>query len=285
MGPEMAELEGGPFAVNLSQAGDDTVPGKGDGDRAWPLGVLSERADGDPFDPRERYALSYDFVAATDSAARYGIDNNDPDYDRMVDSGWTHLLIGTATRAAAVDDCEVTGEFAYDELPTEIRFELGFTAAVSNLNCQNPELTGQPVSDAEESQRGVQAREGETVDVQLTLHTDHLFWNTLAHGAIPQLNHLAALAEQVDGQWVVTLEQLEGAPLIGPAQDAAGNDLGWMSCVDSSEYQLPSQPIFTFDTEGQEIHDVHEFVIANASTMGHLNQDGLCFVEGFEHEH
>jgi hypothetical protein len=57
-----------------------------------------------------------------------------------------------------------------------------------------------------------------------------------------------------------------------------------MSCVDGSEYQLPSQPIFTFDTEGQDIADVHEFVIANASTMGHLNQDGLCHVSGFAHE-
>ncbi len=284
-GSEIARLEGGPFAVNLAEGGVGTVAGKGSEDRAWPLGTITEQDDGKPFDPAERYAISYGFVAATEAATRLGILDDDDDYDRMVENGWTHLLIGTATRQRPTSECTTTGDFDYASLPEQVRLELGFAAVVTNTNCQNPELTGQPISDTEESQRGVQAKANETVDVQLTLHIDHLFWNTLAHGAVPQFNHFAALAKEVDGTWTVTLEDLEGAPLIAPAADTSGNDLGWMSCVDSSDYQLPTQPIFTFDTEGQPIEDVHEFVIANASTMGHLNQDGLCYVAGFAHEH
>lgn len=285
LGDEVAELAGGPFALDLATDGPGTVTGKSGDDRAYPLGVIAERDDGKSFDPATRYGFSFAFVPASDSAARLGIDETDADYARMVSEGLTHLLIGVATRRQPVSECSVTGEFAYSELPEVVRFELGLTLPVTNVNCQNPELTGQPISDAEESPRGVQAKAGESVDVQVTVHTDHLFWNTLAHGAVPQFNQLAARAREVDGEYVVTLDDLTGAPLVGPAEDAAGNPLGFMSCLAADEYTLPTQPIFTFDTEGQAIDDMRAFVLASASTMGHLNQDGLCYVEGSAHTH
>ncbi len=286
-GSVVAELKGGPFAIDLAATGAGSIAAKRSGERAWPLGTMTETREGDGFDAAKRYAFGYSFVEADSGDPELvGIEDDDADFAAMREAGYTHLLVGTATRRASIEDCETTSSYDFSQLPTTVDFRLGFSLSVESVNCQNPELTGEALV-GEESQRGVQGQEDEMVDVQITLHTDHLFWNTVEHGAIPLFNHLAAhAAPQDSGAALLTAEGLEGAPL-APATDRAGASLGWMSCVGDDDYQLPTSPAtFTVDSAGtQGIEDLYDFVRHNAATMGHLNQDGLCFVAGFEHTH
>lgn len=285
MGAEIAELAG-PWVVDLAQGGDGTVAGKAAGDRAWVLGTLTEQDNGEPFVASARYALNYALGSASDALTETrGVDRDDPDVAAMIAGGLSHLLVGTATRRAPVDTCTTTGRFDYSELPTRVHFRFGFSLPVTQLNCQNPDLTGVALP-GEESQRGVQSRPGEVVDVQLTLHTDHLFWTTTRHGSLPLFNHFAALATPAGDAAALELDGLLGAPLTAPATDARGAPLGWMSCVEPSRYALPTMPEqFTVDAGSLALDDLAEFVSHNAMTMGHLNQDGLCYVAGVEHEH
>jgi hypothetical protein len=286
-GDVIAELEGGPIALDLAASGAGSVAAKRPGERAWVLGELDRTADGACFDSAERYAFGYAFVPAQAEGVKLiGFEGDDPDWAEMVQHGYTHLLVATATRSAAVDTCQISNDFDFGSLPTTVRLRLGLTLPVSNVNCQNPELTAEAIQ-GEESQRGVQGSESELKDVQITLHTDHLFWAGIDHGGIPLFNHLAARAVTgADGLPTVTVAELQEAPL-APVISNTAEALGWMSCVDDADYRLPSTPaVMTMDTEGlAELTDLASFIAYNASTMGHLNQDGLCFVAGFEPQH
>lgn len=276
-GDVVAELGGGPWAVDVASAGAGSVAGKENGSRAWPLGEISERSDGSPFDAAERYALGYAFASADKAVSLLGIDAEDPLWGTMVQQGYSHYFVGVARRKADVLKCSTTGEYDFSQLPKEVRFELGFHLPVASLNCQNPELTGKPF-EGEESQRGVQPRGGQRTDVQLTIHTDHLFWNTTLHDATPLFNHWAARAVERQSRAVVTMQELEGAPL-SPVVDQQGKALGWMSC--EASWQVPTTPsTFSMDPGSLSLQDMAALISFNASTLGHLNQDGLCYVKG-----
>ncbi len=285
VGKRVASLPG-PFAVNLAAPGDLVGKGGG-GERAWTLGRIENQNlnGGDAFDSSQRYAFGYSLIDASDSVTELkGFAADDSDWQEMKQNHWTHLLVGTATFKGT--ECKASKDgYDFDALPTRVKFRFGFEADVSMENCQNPENTG-AAFDGEEFQRGVQVKSGAETTVQATIHTDHLFWDTVDHGAIPLFNQFAAQAQEVDGEFVVTTEDLVGVPL-APVTDGQGHALPWRSCVDASEYTLPTLPSeVTFETEGNDaITDLHDFLIFNASTMGHLNQDGLCYAPGFEHSH
>ncbi|MCB9588376.1 MAG: hypothetical protein H6718_23410 [Polyangiaceae bacterium] len=285
VGKRVASLPG-PFAVNLAAPGD--LVGKGGGaERAWTLGRLENQNlnGGGAFDASQRYAFGYSLIDASDEVTNLqGFTADDADWAEMKQNHWTHLLVGTATFKGT--DCSASKDsYDFNTLPTKVKFRFGFEADVSMENCQNPENTGSAF-DGEEFQRGIQVKAGGETTVQATIHTDHLFWDTVDHGAIPLFNQFAAQAKDVGGEFVVTTDDLVGVPL-APVTDSSGAALPWRSCVDASEYTLPSLPSeVTFETEGNDsIADLHDFLVFNASTMGHLNQDGLCYAPGFEHSH
>lgn len=284
-GKTVARLPGS-FAVNLAASGD-LVGKSGNQDRAFTLGTIQNQTEngGKAFDPSKRYAFNYSFTDASSSVTELrGLSADDADWAEMQEHGWTHYLVGTARFKGT--SCEASKpDYDFESLPEEVEFRFGFEADVSMQNCQNPENTG-AAFDGEEFQRGVQPANGTNTVAQITLHTDHLFWNTVNHGAVPLFNQFAAQARSVDGKYQVSLQDLEGVPL-APVTDAEGTPLPWRSCLPPGEYVLPQVPSeLTFDTEGNEaIHDLYDFLIFNASTMGHMNQDGLCYVPGFEHSH
>ena len=63
----------------------------------------------------------------------------------------------------------------------------------------------------------------------------------------------------------------------------------WRSCVDVATYAPPGSGAMTFDTltipvspggdPAQVIRDFRDYVLYNHSTFGHLNADGLSFVD------
>ncbi len=266
----------GPWVVDAVKPGNEIDKG-GAGRVAIRLPIADFKGLSDL---EQRYAFGYDFVKATPGAQRVNVDSADPDYQEMIDKGYVALLVGTATFKANDADCKASKDgYDWAKLPKQVLFRFGFEAATSYVNCQNPDNTGQAIA-GEESQRGIQMRSNAPVIAQVTIHTDHVFWTKTSHGNVPMFNQFAANAKQVGGEEVVDLEGLESVPLT-PVTDASGGSIPWRSCVADTFYKLPTAPSeMTFDTMGQPLTSLHDFVGFNASTMGHLNADGLCYVSG-----
>jgi hypothetical protein len=269
----------GPWAVDAARAGNELDKG-GAGRVAirLPIDELSGR-----FDLEQRYGFSYDLVTASPSAIRVNLEAGDPDYQEMIDSGQRALFIGVATFKAGATECKAsTGGYDFAGLPGKVRFRFGFSGAVSYVNCQNPDNTGAAI-EGEESQRGIQLLANAPTYAQLTIHTDHLFWTTIAHENVPLFNQFAANAKPSGTDALVTLADLAIVP-ISPVTDSSGLALPWRSCVSEAQYKLPAMPPeMTFDAMGQPLTNLRDFVSFNAAAMGHLNADGLCFVSGHAH--
>ncbi len=268
----------GPWAVNLTSGGNAEDKG-GAGMVAVRLPVEISNV----FDLERRYAFGFDLAPASDSTVLVNVDAADPDFATMKQEGWVAFLSGTATFKGT--DCKSSdASYDFSSYPTVVRFTFGFHNAIKYENCQNPDNTGEPLP-GEEAQRGIQMLPNAETVAQITIHTDHLFWTTVEHDAVPMFNQFAAHAVETGGAWRVDLEMLEAVP-IAPVTDKQGTPIPWRSCVPESMFSLPTTPSqMTFDTGGQDLDNLHDFVGFNAATMGHLNADGLCHVDGFEHSH
>jgi len=268
-------LREGPFVVDLAKPGD-TVDKGGAGRVAirLPIDDLTELFEAD-----QRYAFSFDLVPPTSDAVFVNVSPDDEAVARMLDERARALFSGQATFAGT--DCASSDpSYDFSSLPTEVAFEFTFSGGVHSRNCQNPDNTGEAL-EGEESQRGLQVLAGGTTTAQITIHTDHLFWPATSHEHLPLFNQFAAQARATEGGHLVTMSELEGVALPG-ITDAAGAPLPWRSCVDEALYHLPTQPAqMTFDGGSMALSNLTEFVELNASTMGHLNADGLCYSEPY----
>lgn len=285
---KVAEVSG-PWALDLHKGGPLLGKGGG-GEQAFPLTLINGQTlrQGKAFDPTQRYAMGFDVVPATSSATKLNFDAaNEADYQQMIKNGWTVLYAGTATWRGS--GCTSTNP-AYDfsKLPTKVRFRFGFKSPTTYKNCQNPDnAPAQPFAN-EEFQRGVQIKSNTTVLAQATLHSDHVFWETVEHDAPAHFDPFAAYAKKDQtGAYVVTLDDLKGVNFTA-FQDQSGSPLPWRSCV--SSYQPPNSSMsMGFDTQGipysptgnpaSALRDFADYVTYNQSTQGHLNADGLCFVQ------
>jgi hypothetical protein len=285
-GKRVAEVDG-PWAIDLHQGGP--LMGKGGSDeQAIPITTLDQQNENgnEPFDPTLRYAFGFDLVPAAATATRLNVDANDADYTQMIANGWTVLYIGTATWKGS--SCTSTNPgFDFARLPTEVAFRLGFTSPTSYVNCQNPDNDPAKAFGDEEHQRGVQVKPNQTTIAQVTVHTDHPFWESLTHDSPAHFDPLAAVAvKDASGNATVTLDQTAGVHYT--AFTVGGQALPWRSCVDS--YTAPNQNAqmgfdsltIPFDPTGDPsmvMRDYRDYLTYNQSTQGHLNSDGLCFVQ------
>ena len=286
-GAVVAQIDG-PWVVDLRKKG--TLPGKGGpGDSAIAIAtLLGQNRNGDrAFDPERRYALSFEIVSPSPRAVMLNLSEQArTDYTEMISTGYTSLFVGTATfKGAACASSDPTYDFT--RLPRIVRFRFGFSTPVAYRNCQNPDNDPAEPFGGEEHQRGVLIRENAPTVAQLTIHTDHLFWEAIAHDAPLHFDMIAARyltpstgpgdAGKDSGAPPVTrLEDFIGAPF-APFLDASGSPLPWRACVDPGDYVLPFGAV-SFDTKGANVRDYYEYEQYNESTLGHLNADGLCFV-------
>jgi hypothetical protein len=228
------------------------------------------------FDLEQRYAFSYDLVAARSDAEFVNVARDDTDVAAMIEAGQRLLLVGTARFRGT--DCKASDpDYDFAVLPSPVMFRFGLTGAVSYSNCQNPDNSGEPL-EGEEFQRGIQLLPNAVTTAQITIHTDHLFWPTISHENLPLFNQFALNAVAEDGAFRIELDGLSGTP-VPTLTDRQGTPFPWRSCVSSALYELPSTPGYvTFDVASQNIANLRDFVALNAATMGHLNADGLCYV-------
>jgi hypothetical protein len=290
-GKIVAELDG-PWAIDLHQGGP--LPGKGGGDeQAYPIGVIAnQNKNGNAsFDPEVRYVVSFDSVAATSGAQLLQIDAADPDWQAMVQNGWNVFYAGTATwkgDAPEVSCSSTNSNYDFAQIPRVVHFRFGFATPTSYINAQNPDNDPALALAGEDHQRGVQVKTNVQAVVQVTFHTDHPFWESFVHDTPSHFDPLAAIAKkQPNGDYQVTLDDAQGVDYTA-FKDSAGKPLPWRACAPG--YLPPNKnPQMGFDSlsiphnpsgdPAMVIRDYRDFMRYDQSTQGHLNSDGLAFVE------
>lgn len=286
-GKPVAKLDG-PWAIDLHQGGP--LEGKGGSDeQAYPIATLDKQnLNGDAdFDETARYAFGFDLVPATSDATMFQLDAGDPDYAEMAKKGWVVLYVGTATFKGG-DSCTSSDEaFDFGALPTKVNFKLGFKSPTTYTNCQNPDNDPAKALGDEEHQRGIQVKANQTVTAQVTVHTDHPFWESFTHDSPAHFDQLAALAiKGASGEYSVTMDETVGVDYT--AFQLGNTPLPWRACAPG--YQPPNASAqMGFDSldvphdpagdPATSMRDYADYLTYNQSTQGHLNSDGLCFVK------
>jgi hypothetical protein len=275
----------GPWAVDLHKGGP--LPGKGGmGEQAVEIASLDNqnKNGGGAFEAASRYAFGFDLVAASDAAKNVNLDaDGQKAYEEMKQNGWVVLYDGTATFKGT--KCAPSNP-ELDALPKQVHFHLGFASPTSYVNCQNPDNDpAKPLGD-EEHERGIALKPNATTYAQVTVHSDHPFWESFVHDSPA---HFDMLAAQHVGETkpTVLLDDVKG---VDPTAitDNDGKPVDWRTC-DPKNYTPPGKGQMSFDTLGipvnpkgnpaTSIRDLKDYMTYNQSTQGHLNSDGLCFVD------
>ena len=292
-GKLVAEVDG-PWAVDLSHGDPSYLPGKGgSGEQAVPIAALNSQnknGGGSFATDGTRYAFGFDVIAADDQAQNVNLDADAlTDYQDMVQNGCAVLYVGTATFKGdpKFDGCVTDASKAW---PTTVSFHLCFKSPTSYLNCQNPDNDpAGAISSAEEHQRGIAFLSNASVIGQVTMHTDHPFWDSVLHDSPAHFDQFAARAVDAGQGASVTLEDTQGVDYTAYT-DAKGKPVSWRYCVDPPPAVHPKfVGAMSFDSHGVPaapgsdpslgLRDYYDFTTYNQSTQGHLNSDGLCYVK------
>jgi hypothetical protein len=297
----------GPWAIDLAHGDPSYLPGKGGaGEEAVPIAALSNQnkscnnafaTDG------TRYAFGFDTINATamTSDKRQTMNVNldaagQADYATMITNGCTILYVGVATfkGGSVTGHTDCNSDPVYAKWPSVVNFSLCYKSPTSYENCQNPDNDpASPISANEEHERGIALKTNQSVIAQVTIHTDHPFWDSVLHDSPAHFDQFAArLAGQaVDGGAAptVTLETTRGVDYTAYS-DALGNKLNWRYCIDPPTDVHPqfngpmafdpqNVPHATSSDGNTGLRDYYDFSTYDQSTQGHLNSDGLCFVK------
>ncbi|MDB5217535.1 MAG: hypothetical protein JWO86_5462 [Myxococcaceae bacterium] len=282
----------GPWAVDLARSDPSYLPGKGSpGELAVPFASVSEGNDGNALKTDgTRYGFGYDLVAATSGARMVNVIGDAvTDYAEMVKNGCTVLYVGTATFKGDKADpaCFPPDRQGWPEV---VNFRLCFQSPTTYLNCQNPDNDPARPFGGEEHQRGIALKEGSSVIAQITLHTDHPFWDSVIHDSPTHFDQLAArvVGQPAGTTPTVTLEDMRGVDYTA-VTDANGNALQWRYClaprtdahakfVGAMSFDPQSVPHAVGGNPATGLRDLYDFATYDQSTQGHLDADGLCFV-------
>jgi hypothetical protein len=283
----------GPWAVDLSHGDASYLTGKGGGNElAVPIAALNnqnQNGGGGFATDGTRYAFGYDLVTASDSAQNVNLDAEAlADYEEMTQHGCTVLYVGSATFKGdpKVDGCVTEASQAW---PRTVNFRLCFKSPATYLNCQNPDNDpAEPISGSEDHQRGIAFLSNSSVIAQVTLHTDHPFWDSVLHGSPAHFDQYAARAVASGDSALVTLEDTHGVDYTAYT-DANGEPVAWRYCIEPATDVHPKLVgAMRFDPHGVPasdddpaagLRDYYDFATYNQSTQGHLNSDGLCYVK------
>jgi hypothetical protein len=313
-GGQVAQLNG-PFVVDLHKGGP--IVGQGGGsEEATPIGVLASQnsVSGSPaFDTSQTYAFGFSTVPAPADYDAYNVNltsDEAPYYALMAANGYSVFYRGTATwngtqtpfndgvctetTTSSDSDAGADGgstEYDFTKLPQTIDFELGFSTPTNYVNCQNGNPQGGMAIGGEDNPRGLQSRQNQSVFAQVTIHMDHPFWDSFAEDSPVHWDQIAAQYLGQTGIPTVHVEDMQGVPFDG-FTDHAGVPLPWRNCS-GSYFTEPGNGQMFFDTLSVEqdpggtcvagncpgIRDYYDFIRYTQSTQGHLNSQGLCFID------
>jgi hypothetical protein len=272
VGATVAEYKGA-VAVDLAIGGKEVGKSGSPDEKAIAITSFATQADGKPFDPSKRYAFSYDTVPASESAKAINLDAVGVElYKEAKAKGYAMVFQGEATYKGPAGD----GVFA--KMPAKVKFNFGFKNASSYINCQNADL--QKVGD--EFPRGIQPDANKAVTAQITIHTDHGFWNKLnVEGTPMHFDPIAANSSTygtAGSEATVTITDLESVDITG-FKTKSGDVLPARSLV--PDYTAPAGQL-KFDANGTSFSKANSFAAFlsySAASGGHLNADGECEVK------
>jgi hypothetical protein len=291
----------GPWVVDLHKAlplcsgsltSGCSLVGKGGSDeRAVPITAFTgQNKNGNAaFDATKRYAFGFDIIEATNTAKNVNLLAADlADYQEMIDQKYTVLFVGTATwngDASGVTCSSSVPTYDFTRIPRVVNFRFGFKSPVTNINCQNPDNGTSTFG--EEFIRGVALKQNATAIAQATFHTDHAFWENFVHDSPAHFDQIAAQYVGVASP-TATLADLELVTNFNTGfTDKGGLALPWRAC---GPFPLGGTGQMRFDpgtvpvnpaaaTADLALRNYREALTYSESTMGHLNADGLCFVQ------
>ena len=285
-GARLLQLSG-PWAVDLARADPQNLPGKGGpGEQAVPFAsVVSDKLATDG----TRYAFGFDLVVASAGAKNVNLDAAaQADYAEMATNGCAVLYVGTATFKGDKADpvCYPADRKGF---PDTVTFKLCFKSPTTYVNCQNPDNDPAKPFDGEEHQRGIALKDGSSVIAQVTVHTDHPFWDSVLHDSPAHFDQFAARVVGQTGTPTVTLEMTKGVDYTAYT-DANGAPLQWRYCIEPGtdvhakltgpmKFDPQSVPHAVGSDAASGLRDYYDFATYNQSTQGHLDSDGLCFVK------
>src|SRR5262249_14590727 len=230
----VAEVDG-PWVVDLHESDVSYLPGKGgEGEEAVLLVALAvQNRNGGAAFPADgtRYAFGVDVVPASDAAKRVNLDAAaEADYADMIQNQCTVLYVGKATFKGDKTDpsCYPDDRKAF---PDTVTFRFCFKTPTTYVNCQNPDNDPASPFEGEEHLRGVAFESSKPIVAQITLHTDHPFWDSVVHDSPAHFDQFAARVTGQSGTTTVTLEDTVGVDYtkVTTAQNQA---LRWRYCID-----------------------------------------------------
>lgn len=223
-------------------------------------------------------------------------------------AGFPGMCTQTSTNASADDDGGAdedggagdaassgsSGGYDFTKLPKTMTFQLGFSTPTNYVNCVNYTVSEQTNTTV----RGVQTSTSQSVIEQLTVHMDHPFWESFEEDTPVHWDQIAAQYIGVANP-VAHTEDMIGVPF-NPFTDKLGNVMPWRDC-EPTLYTPPTNGAMSFGTlsvpqnphgtctgtVGQDytkdncpaIRDYYDFMRYTQSTQGHLNSQGLCFID------
>jgi hypothetical protein len=287
----IATVEGGPWALDLARSDPSYLPGKGSpGELAVPFASIRTDGNGDDLKTDgTRYAFGFDLATASAGAKIVNLDAGGmADYQEMVARGCTVLYVGHASFKGSKTD-ESCFPPDRKSFPDEVDFRFCFKSPTSYVNCQNPDNAGPPFPN-EEHERGLALLANASTIAQVTVHTDHPFWDSVVHDSPLHFDQFAARASAPDaGMPSVTLEDAIGVDYT-EYHDKMGHALSWRYCIDpgtdahpkltgAMRFDPAAVPHASGANPASGLRDYFDFTTYNQSTQGHLNSDGLCFVK------
>jgi len=292
MGPVVATRRG-PFIVDAHRC--HGILGKDGVEPASALFAWNHLDDGSAFDTGVRYAFSYDVVQASFPAISVNLlPEQLADYDLMVRNHWSKLVRGSAQHDAQGSYADpgnpqnAAAQASFGAMPVEINFAFGWDDHTQILNCINPD-NGTGAED-NLANRGVQTNNNGTYVAQITLHADHVFWDTLLHEGEPlRLDPVVAWAPPattaIDPFFVNDLTQQGLATVF---QGDAGTTLpdrgpymtgnGLQPFI--SNQPNPNQVIMNTSGINGFPRLYPDFMAFSAQSQMHLNAQGLCYTVG-----
>jgi hypothetical protein len=293
----------GPYVIDVHQLATNGFNGFVGADGEEPAGGIFKwdtQDDGTAFDPSTLYAFSYDTVPAQYPATQVNFTEDDlAIYDTMVANHWDKYIEARANFVATGKYPDAATEAKFEALaggvydgsggdyttPPEVHFVFGWNDATSSINCINP-FNGD-MDEANLANRGVQPNTNGATVAQVTIHTDHVFWDKLKQEGTPlRMDYIAAWAGSDTNTTPLDLGTLADKPLAttfadgSPLPDRApylNNPAGTFT----SDQTNPSQ--VTLDLNGvtaSDISGLSAFMAFSAQSQTHLNANGLCYIVG-----
>ncbi len=223
-------MKPGPYVVDIHQLATDGFNGFVGADGEEPAGGIFKwdtQDDGTAFDSSTLYAFSYDTVPAQYPATQVNLTESElAIYDTMVKNHWDKYIearanfVGTGKYPDAPTEAkfEALAGGVYDPVmdayttAPQVHFAFGWNDATSSINCINP-FNGD-MDEENLANRGVQPNTNGATIAQVTVHTDHVFWDKLKQEGTPlRMDYIAAWAGADTNTTPLDLGSLADKPL------------------------------------------------------------------------